>query len=441
MRPRQTLPSGWCWSTLGEIAFIQGGIQKQPKRMPRDNAFPFLRVANVMRGKLDLSEVHRIELFGDELSRLRLEPGDLLIVEGNGSPAEIGRLAIWDGSIPDCVHQNHIIRARLRDTILPAYVAAYWNSADGARALLDLASSTSGLYTLSVSKVSGFAIPLAPPAEQRCITAEIDSQFTRLDAASTALRRAKSNIGRYRASLLETSCQGCDWAEFGRFSTQAAYGTSVKCDYGAPGPPVIRIPNVRGGALSFENLKNATSQALPEDAALKRGDFLVIRTNGSRSLIGRCALVENPPTAPHYFASYLIRFRLSVDAAHQRWLRLTWDAPRVRAQIESAAATSAGQYNINIPALRRLAVPLPPRDLEGRLSDLERRLSLAANAEANIDSNLRRVDRLRQSILKRAFEGRLVPQDPNDEPAEVLLGRARSNGQSNRGRRAVVEGK
>ena len=441
MTPGQTLPPGWRWTTLGQIASIEGGIQKQPKRAPKDNAFPFLRVANVMRGKLDLAEVHRIELFGGELNRLRLESGDLLIVEGNGSPSEIGRLAIWDGSIKDCVHQNHIIRARIRDSVLPGYAAAYWNSADGARALLDLASSTSGLYTLSVSKVSGFALPLAPRAEQHRIMAEIDSQFTRLDAAGIALRRAKSNVGRYRASVLATSCEKCEWTDFGQLSLQASYGTSVKCDYDAPGPPVIRIPNVRGGSVCFDDLKHATSvDALSEKAVLGSGDFLVIRTNGSRSLIGRCALVEHSPATPHYFASYLIRFRLNVDAAHQRWIRLTWDAPRVRAQIESAAATSAGQYNISIPALRRIAVPLPPRDLATCLSDLEGQLSVAANVEANIDSTLRRVERLRQAILKRAFEGRLVPQDPNDEPAEILLVPTRTNGQFRLGGRAAVEG-
>jgi type I restriction enzyme S subunit len=395
-----------------------------------------------MRGKLDLSEVHRIELFGDELARLRLESGDLLIVEGNGSPSEIGRLGIWDGSIQDCVHQNHIIRARLRRGILPAYVAAYWNSADGARELLNLASSTSGLYTLSVRKVSGFAIPLAPIEEQGRIVAEIESQFTRLDAACAALRRAKSNIGRYRASVLGASCQGCEWVEFGALSTHAGYGTSVKCDYGAPGPPVIRISNVRNGSLCFDDLKNATStEALSADAALRSGDFLVIRTNGSRTLIGRCALVERPPDAQHYFASYLIRFRLSVEAAHQKWLRLTWDAPRVRAQIESTAATSAGQYNINIPSLRRIAVPLPPQDLASRLADLERQLSLARNIEANIIANLRRAERLRQAILKRAFEGRLVPQDPSDKPADAQIQCAADNGRSNRRIRAAGKGK
>ena len=107
------LPEGWAWASLEQLAEIQGGIQKQPKRAPADNPHPFLRVANVLRGSLDLDDVHQIELFPGELDKLRLIQGDLLIVEGNGSPSQIGRMAIWKGDVQDCVHQNHIIRARL----------------------------------------------------------------------------------------------------------------------------------------------------------------------------------------------------------------------------------------------------------------------------------------------------------------------------------------
>ena len=159
------LPEGWVWATVEQVAEIQGGIQKQPKRTPANNPFPFLRVANVLRGSLDLEEVHEIELFPGELERLRLISQDLLIVEGNGSPSQIGRMAIWKGAIENCVHQNHIIRARAADGIAPQYVETYWNSPDGSSRVHGVASSTSGLYTLSVSKVSGLPIPLPPLAE------------------------------------------------------------------------------------------------------------------------------------------------------------------------------------------------------------------------------------------------------------------------------------
>src|SRR5579863_8682809 len=106
------LPEGWEWVETGSIAEVQGGIQKQPKRKPVANMYPFLRVANVPRGRLDLSDVHKVELFDGEIERYRLRLGDLLVVEGNGSLEQIGRAAQWGGEIEDCVHQNHLIRVR-----------------------------------------------------------------------------------------------------------------------------------------------------------------------------------------------------------------------------------------------------------------------------------------------------------------------------------------
>jgi type I restriction enzyme S subunit len=154
-------------ASLGDVAEIQGGIQKQPKRKPGENAYPFLRVANVTAQGLDLSEVHTIELFGSELERLRLREGDLLVVEGNGSPSQIGRAAVWDGSIQDCVHQNHLIRVRPKPGLLPAYLEAVWNSPKSRRNLTDVASSTSGLYTLSVAKLARLRLPVPPLEEQQ----------------------------------------------------------------------------------------------------------------------------------------------------------------------------------------------------------------------------------------------------------------------------------
>ena len=113
------LPEGWCWASVGQCADVQGGLQKSPARAPRKNHYPYLRVANVLRGRLDLTDLSRFELTDEELNKLRLAIGDLLIVEGNGSLSEIGRSALWDGEVDDCVHQNHIIRCRFTNKIGP----------------------------------------------------------------------------------------------------------------------------------------------------------------------------------------------------------------------------------------------------------------------------------------------------------------------------------
>jgi type I restriction enzyme S subunit len=202
------LPGGWTWASLAQLSEIQGGIQKQPKRAPRSNAFPYLRVANVYRGRLDLSEIEYMELFGEELEKLRLQTGDLLIVEGNGSPSEIGRMAIWRGEIANCVHQNHIIRARLIGGTVPIFFASYWNSPMGSGEVLRLAGSTSGLFTLSVSKVGRLPIPLAPLEEQIRIVAELELRLSRLAAMEISAAHNSVRADRLRQSILMRAFEG-----------------------------------------------------------------------------------------------------------------------------------------------------------------------------------------------------------------------------------------
>ena len=197
----------WPVVRLGEVAEIQGGILKNPSRRPRENHFPFLRVANVLDQRLDLTEIHRVELFEGELKKWRLEPGDLLVVEGNGSPRQIGRMAVWSGEIPDCVHQNHLVRARPRGA-LPAWVAICWNSPMGRENIRRVASSTSGLYTLSAGKVAQSPIPNPPLEIQERIVAEVERALSVLDFLRTQVVRNSERLDRLRQSVLSRAFSG-----------------------------------------------------------------------------------------------------------------------------------------------------------------------------------------------------------------------------------------
>ena len=108
------IPASWAWTTLGEIAEVVGGVTKDTKKQsdPALPEMPYLRVANVQRGYLDLREITKIRVPESTLAKLRLLPGDVLLNEG-GDRDKLGRGWVWDGQIPNCIHQNHVFRARL----------------------------------------------------------------------------------------------------------------------------------------------------------------------------------------------------------------------------------------------------------------------------------------------------------------------------------------
>jgi type I restriction enzyme S subunit len=193
---------------MGQLADISGGIQKQPKRAPKKNAYPFLRVANINRGRLDLTDVHRVELFPGELDRFRIQKDDLLVVEGNGSSSEIGRAARWGGEITDCVHQNHLIRVRPGPTLDSRFLEYSWNSPLIASRLRAIASSTSGLYTLSTSKIRSLLLPVPPLHAQREAVEKADLIRSRLESADKSLGIAYQRSDKIRKLLLAKAFAG-----------------------------------------------------------------------------------------------------------------------------------------------------------------------------------------------------------------------------------------
>lgn len=221
--------------------------------------------------------------------------------------------------------------------------------------------------------------------------------------------------------------EGWCWVTAAAFFWDAGYGTSEKCTSDGTGRPVLRIPNVVRGGIDLDDLKFASGTAdLSPDGEVAAGDFLFIRTNGSRSLIGKGALVLRRYIPAMHFASYLIRLRLIEVDDVARWFALAWHGPSVRSQLLKVAASSAGQHNVSLTAAASFAIPLPPLAEHTRiLAELDRLESATAAVDEQVAKDLQRIKRLRQGILQSAFEGKLVDQDPADEPAEQMLARVR----------------
>jgi type I restriction enzyme S subunit len=197
------LPEGWTWARLEQLGFVVGGLTKNPARSKLTTKLPYLRVANVYADELRLEEIERIGVRESELEKLLLRRSDLLIVEGNGSKDQIGRLAVWDGSIDPCVHQNHVIKVRLIEPIMARWILCWLLSSTGRRSIELVASSTSGLYTLSVNKVGHLPIPLPPLGEQQRMVSEVERSLSVIEELNAVVNVSLQRGIRLRQSVLQ----------------------------------------------------------------------------------------------------------------------------------------------------------------------------------------------------------------------------------------------
>jgi type I restriction enzyme S subunit len=296
----------------------------------------------------------------------------------------------------------------------------------GMRATADALSSRATGTTfaaVSGSQVRAHLLPLAPLAEQRRIVAAIDEEFSRLDAADASLHRARRNLASLRISAVSEAMAG-DWptVRLGDVTESQIYGSSAKATGDRGGVPILRMGNIRDGALDFIDLKYLPGgHADVEKCRLLPGDLLFNRTN-SPELVGKSAVFKIGPD-PTVFASYLIRVRLSTECSPD-WAVLVINSPRGRQYIATVRTQQVGQANVNGTKLAAMPIPLPPIEEQDRiLGEVQRQLSIADSMAAEIHRSLRRSRALRRAILEQAFTGKLVPEDPSDEPASALLER------------------
>ena len=347
-------------------------------------------------------------------------------------------------------------------------------------------AGTAGQLRVPAIWLTEAPLPLPPLPEQHRIVAEIETQFTRLDASVAALRRAQANLKRYRASVLKDACEGRlvpTEAELARSEGRAYEPAGVLMErilaerrarwesqekrrgkYKEPVPPdTSGLPELPEGWVwvSLDQLAAigtgstpltskeeyyqdgsvpwVTSSALNDPVVPSSNNYvtqqavnecrlflypintLLIAMYGEGKTRGKCSELLLPSTINQAIAAVI----MEDSAADCR----PYSKVFLHGNYEATRRLSSGgvQPNLNLGLIKGLAIPLPPLAEQHRIvAEVERRLSVIQQAEATVEASLARAERLRQSILKQAFSGKLVPQDPDDEPASVLIERIKA---------------
>jgi len=501
------LPKGWILVKLSEIASIKGGLTKGKKRKDTDclRQVPYLRVANVQRGFLDLKEVSLIEATEDEIEELMLVPGDVLFNEG-GDRDKLGRGWIWAGELSECIHQNHVFRARPYTADLQPKLVSWYGNTFGQKYFIGEGKQTTNLASINLTKLSNFLIPLAPAAEQLRILEKIEELVSELDQGIENLKTAQKQLKVYRQAVLKWAFEGklteqwrqqaqqqgtlktgeellaqikaerenryqqqvaeweaavktweandkpgkkpskpnkpkdllpltsaelaelpqhpngwC-WGKLGDLTLGVEYGTAAKSKKEGK-VAVLRMGNIQNCIFDWSDLVFTDDREEIEKYSLQKGDVLFNRTN-SPELVGKTAIYQGE--RPAVFAGYLIRVNQITEIVLPKYLNYFLNSRVAKKHGNTVKTDGVNQSNINGEKLINYPFPYASLDEQEQVvQEIESRLSNCDQLENAIAENLQKAEALRQSILKKAFEGRLVPQDPNDEPAEKLLERIR----------------
>lgn len=384
-------------------------------------------------------KVDEITSSEDQVSEVALKDGRVSMIP-EGSLLVVTRSGILSHTLPVAVTKtpvtiNQDLKALTpKPGVLPKYVAHALRGASR-RILKECSKHGTTVASIETNALLDFKIPLVALDEQRRIVAEVEKQFSRLDEAVANLKRVKANFTRYRDALLSAALAGTlfglprlqpdesrpaiapdvqlplgwMWGGAAEVCGVVASGSTPQAAEMTPGQgevPFIKVYNLTfNGALDFSIRPTFIRRAIHEGRLGRSrcypGDVLM---NIVGPPLGKVSVV--PVDYPEWNINQaIVAFRPGPRLAN-RLLAYWLMSPPVQRCIAKTAKATAGQFNVQVSTCRKLALPLPPLAEQHRIvAELDRRLSIVREVEAEVDANLQRAQALRQAVLARAFAG------------------------------------
>ena len=494
--PTVSIPSSWIWCRIQDVATTAtGGTPSRSISEYFGGSIPWVKSGELGDGHVFETEETLSEL-GLKSSNAKLFPKGTLCIALYG--ATVGKLGILE---VDAATNQAVCGVFLPDEVHRDF--AFYYLASIRRHLIEQGKG-GAQSNISNGLVRETSIPIAPLNEQQRIVAKIEELFSDLDAGVAALKRAKANLKRYRASVLKAAVEGklteqwrakhpakepasallarilkerrlkwevdqlakfaaakkeppknwrdkykepaqpdtnglpelpegwC-WASVEQLVSEdrhslaiGPFGSNLKVpDYRESGVPLIFVRNIRSGMFGGDGTKFVTAaKAIELNAhSTEAGDILITKMGEPPG--DACLYPQGSPKA--IITADCIKVRLHPLLPDARLVVFAINSDTVRKQVVDITKGVA-QQKVNLERFSTIAIPLSPRNEQHEIiSEVATKLSQIDAAEMQIQHGLLRAARLRQSILKRAFEGKLVPQDPKDEPATALLKKLAQN--------------
>ncbi len=464
------MSGSWVTLPLSKVCIkITDGTHHSPTvqfQEPGENRYRYVTSKNLRPWGLDLTDIDYVDekTHREIYSRCNPEKGDVLLTKDG---ANTGMVAVNTLDEEFSLLSSVAVLKPDPTMVESRYLRYFIESPEGSNRLTGKMTGTA-IRRIILKQIKEAEIFLAPLPEQRRIVAEIEKQFTRLDAGVAALRRVQANLKRYRAAVLKAACEGrlvpteaelamggprkatfetgeallarvlterrqhwqgrgqykepttpdtsklgslpkgWTWAGLDQLLSVMRNGISAKPD-AESGLPILRISAVRALSVNLAETRylNAEASDYP-DYALTEGDLLFTRYNGNPELVGVCGVVP-PLTLTFVHPDKLIRCKLVSSGALPNFVAIMANVGASRDYLAKRVRTTAGQAGISGGDLKGLPIPLAPFAEQTRIvAEVERRLSMVAELEASVSANLQRAARLRQSILQKAFSGELA---------------------------------
>ena len=413
------VPENWCWTYLTKGAAECLDSFRKPinasERANRAGDIPYYGATGQVGWIDDFLTNEQLVLVGEDGAPfLDLIKDKAYIIEGKA----------WVNN------HAHILRSRF-GTVGNLFLMHYLNVFN----YNDFVNGTTRLK-LTQGSMDTMPVPIPPLTEQQRIVNRIESLFAKMDEAKQKAQDALDSFETRKAAILHKAFTGeltAQWRKehgvgmeswdnttLSKIVIGFKYGTSEKSDYSYKGMPVFRIPNITDDGLSFEDLKFLSHKDISDENQIHENDILIVRSNGSRELVGKSVLV--PQLDREYaYASFLIRIQ-PLESVVPNYLVMYLNSTDARMQMFKKAKSSAGINNINSKELGAILINLPSFSEQAEIVRiLDNLLAKEQLAKEAAEGVLEQIDLIKKAILARAFRGELGTNDPGEESAVELL--------------------